>query len=191
MVRSEQQSSKRILYPTWKRVQVLKHIKKNPISDKWAHLREKGQNVPEVLKKLELISATIFVTTKRKFCSYSLLFKAHNISRTQHFNAKSCNIVGSCWEMLWRSWPNAHNNLTIFKLGPITSNKLAKRAQQVVRNMLQDVALKCYVRVAGPLLLKLVPHSLILYPSLQILLLLRSLLRLVEAVYNQFSSSPW
>ena len=49
-----------------------------------------------------------------------------------------------------------HNNLTIFKLGPITSNKLAKRAQHVVRNMLQDVALQCYVRVAGPLLLKLV-----------------------------------
>ena len=131
------------------------------------------------------------VTTKRKFCSYSFLFKVHNISRTQHFNAKSCNIVGSCCEMLWRSWPNAHNNLTISKLGPITSNKLAKRVQHVVRNMLQDVSLKCYVREAGPLLLKLVPHSLILYPSLRILLLLRSLLRLVEAVYNQFSSSPW
>ena len=178
MVRSEQQSSKRILYPTWKRVQVLKHKKKNPISDIWAYLLEKRTKCPWSTSKTWTDFCNHLVTTKRAHTLSFLrltTFHAHNIS-TQNL-ATLLDRVGRC--------------LTIFKLGPITSNKLPKRAQHVVRNVLQDVALKCYVRVAGPLLLKLVPHSLILYPSLQILLLLRSLLRLVEAVYNQFSSSPW
>ena len=30
---------------------------------------------------------------------------------TQHFNATSCNIVKSSWEMLCGSWPNARNTL--------------------------------------------------------------------------------
>ena len=31
------------------------------------------------------------------------------VKSTQHFNATSCNIVGSCCDMLWRSLPNAQN----------------------------------------------------------------------------------
>ena len=34
---------------------------------------------------------------------------------TQHFNATSCNIVKSSWEMLCRSWPNARNILQHLK----------------------------------------------------------------------------
>ena len=32
-------------------------------------------------------------------------------TRKQYFNSISCNIVGSCSEMLWRSWPNERNIL--------------------------------------------------------------------------------
>ena len=57
------------------------------------------------------------------------------VKSTQHFNATSCNIVGSCCEGACQMHRTSHNikkcfnkNLTIFKLDPTPSNILQRVA---------------------------------------------------------------
>ena len=45
-------------------------------------------------------------------CEYHAKWHGKSLAtRKQYFNSISCNIVGSCSEMLWRSWPNERNIL--------------------------------------------------------------------------------
>ena len=61
----------------------------------------------------------------------------------QHFNATSCNIVKSSWEMLCGSWPNARNTLqhtkfwlfsNLIQLVATCCYEVAKLVQHVTRN---------------------------------------------------------